>query len=158
MRLRSLAVLAVLAPGLAAPAAASPWTGTDDGCAAASLATCASAHVRYTRLGQDLAPALMVGHQSEWEAQAGVPVNGFRFNPLPGQSFNAGPAVPQILSIWWGDDGRPMECRPGGRDCRAADPATVAPEPVTMSLLATGLVGLAGAGIRRRRRETADPV
>lgn len=32
-------------------------------------------------------------------------------------------------------------------------PQTVTPEPATMSLLATGLAGIAGAGLRRRRRK-----
>jgi hypothetical protein len=33
---------------------------------------------------------------------------------------------------------------------------TVTPEPVTMTLLATGLAGLSGAGFLRRRRKTTD--
>ncbi len=40
------------------------------------------------------------------------------------------------------------------------DPATnvtVTPEPVTMTLLATGLTGIGGAGIFRRRRKSHDP-
>jgi hypothetical protein len=36
-------------------------------------------------------------------------------------------------------------------------PETTTPEPVTMTLLATGLAGLGGAQIRRRRKSTDNP-
>jgi len=33
---------------------------------------------------------------------------------------------------------------------------TVTPEPVTMTLLATGLMGMGGAGLVRRRKKNGD--
>lgn len=54
-----------------------------------------------------------------------------------------------------GQTGTRTECytaaTPGGRPANCF-PATATPEPITMTLLATGLAGMSGAGYMRRRR------
>lgn len=52
----------------------------------------------------------------------------------------------QVSDNWTGST-------PGGQVGIAT---TVTPEPVTMSLIATGLAGMSGAGFLRRRRKTTD--
>lgn len=90
------------------------------------MVTCASVRVKFNLVNPTTSGMLAIGDLNT--------------------SFNK----PFILSTWHSDGGRERECRPGGNDCREM-PATVTPEPVTMTLLATGLVGLGGiSGIRRR--------
>ncbi|MEP7326029.1 MAG: PEP-CTERM sorting domain-containing protein, partial [Gemmatimonadota bacterium] len=52
----------------------------------------------------------------------------------------------QVSDNWTGNT-------PGGQVGIAA---TVTPEPVTMTLLATGIAGMSGAGFLRRRRKSSD--
>ncbi len=44
---------------------------------------------------------------------------------------------------------------PGGGDGDTTDPGVI-PEPLTMTLLATGLAGMGGAGMVRRRKKKAE--
>jgi hypothetical protein len=56
-----------------------------------------------------------------------------------------------------GPNGARTECVTGPTANPIANCTTVTPEPVTMSLLATGLAGMGGAGlIRRRRKQQQD--
>ncbi len=148
MRLAHVVLLSALLPTVAA---ASPYSGVTAGdtCTTSQFITCASVRVQYLRLGETTDPVLSIrGSGLSGATQPETSVSGVRFSPIFGQGVSGGPSNPQILAIFWNDDGRPVECRPGGLDCRAV----TTPEPVTMTLIATGLVGLVGAGRLRRRR------
>ena len=153
MRLPSVVLFTVLLPSVAA-ASTSTGVTTGPACSAARLATCASAHVQYVRMGVSTLPVLTLGSGAQ-SANSGTAIPGFRFQPLLGQELTGSPGAPQILAVVWGDDGRPIVCRPGGLDCRVGDPVTT-PEPVTMTLVATGLVGMAGFKRIRRRQKRAE--
>lgn len=149
MRLAPVVLLSALLPTVAA---ASTYSGVTAGaaCATSQFVTCASVRVQYLELGETTGPVLSIRGSGVSEAtQPETPASGYRFSPMFGQGITSGSVTtPQILAIFRDDDGRQWECRPGGLDCRAV----TTPEPVTMTLVATGLMGLVGAGRLRRRR------
>jgi len=57
-----------------------------------------------------------------------------------------------------GLNGAKTECLTGATGSLAGNCTTVTPEPVTMSLLATGLAGMGGAGFLRRRKQKQQSV
>lgn len=155
MRLSAVVLLSVVLPtGAAASTFGSAANGS---CAASRLTTCASVQVQYVRLGMTTAPILALG--SVWLQRFGseTEVHGFRFDRLPGQQLTGDLSNPQIIAKFWndGEDHHRRECEVMGRECRGE--AVVTPEPVTMTLLATGLVGMAGAArVRRRMKKQND--
>jgi hypothetical protein len=155
MRNRSL-LLGVLIVAGAAPAHASTVTRliNENHCTTGALMTCASVQVRYTHPGRAMIPGLAIGlrniaapSESDRRSESG----SVGFDTFTEESSSYTLNRPNILSHFLAD-GRVFECRPGGRDCRTVeDPTTTTPEPVTMTLLATGLVGMGGIGGVRRR-------
>ena len=75
------------------------------------------------------------------------------FSP-PGVTFSPSddPSNPFIPPQDGGPNGEPAPLPPTLSDPDPTLPGTTAPEPVTMGLLATGLAGMGGASLVRRRR------
>jgi hypothetical protein len=87
------------------------------------------------------------------------PFGGWGSAGLGHGSWNDGPGDARHLGR--GEGGGGSGDNPGGGtppDIGGADdpPTTVTPEPVSMTLLATGLAGVGAAGIRRRRKIVSD--
>ncbi len=154
MHTRSLLVGAMALAFTAVESQASVWSeGTNPGCTGGALVTCASVQVRFGHFTQTADGILSVSLRGlQGMEQPSLLVRGrSRFQNTSG-SVGAAFTTPQIIAAW-----RQVECKPGGLDCREVDnPATVTPEPVTMALLASGLVGMGGvSGIRRRMNKRA---
>jgi hypothetical protein len=151
MRLPVALLLSTFLPSVAAASTSSNLNPRDT--CAARLTTCASGQIHYLRTGDGTAPVLALNSpEARLTSNATL---GFRFQPLPGQLLGGTPGNPMILAVY--NDGRqwPRECDFIGRDeCRKD--ATTTPEPVTMTLLATGLIGMAGANRLRRRKKPLD--
>ncbi len=153
MRFGPVVLLSALLPSAAA---ASSFSGaTLNNSCASHLTTCASVQVQYVRMGETTGPLLTLrGSWAPREVTPEIAIPSFRLTPSLTQGVSVG--GPRILAIAWGDDGKPVVCRPGGADCRID--AVVTPEPVTMTLIATGLVGMAGASRLRRKQKKLTEV
>ncbi|HET8762983.1 MAG TPA: PEP-CTERM sorting domain-containing protein [Gemmatimonadales bacterium] len=81
-------------------------------------------------------------------------LGGNQINP-PGGTFipsDGDPSNPSIPPQDGGPNGEPAPLGPTLTDPDPTIPGTTAPEPITMGLLATGLAGMGGASLVRRRR------
>ena len=113
--------------------AATRFRSFNSGCTAGAMVTCASAHVKFDRTTPGTNALLAVGGST------------------------ASLSRPMIIAIADERVGVDPCSRPRLDDCPGGDPpVTVTPEPVTMTLLATGLVGLGGIGGIRRRRNSRE--
>jgi hypothetical protein len=70
-----------------------------------------------------------------------------------GTHVQAGPDACGGSSKLWINAGGEGNGPDGGAYAAGCGPSTVVPEPLTMTLLATGLAGMGGAGMLRRRRK-----
>jgi hypothetical protein len=149
---RSLLIFALLVIGAVTEARAEVAPRfTNEGSCASTFRTCASVQVRFSQ------PMLTLGLRNTVETESGNAVRTLRIStPQFEQSLdrlNTGTLTqPFILSRFVQDGGLMWNCDSSGRHCVRVEATTVTPEPMTMTLLGTGLVGLAGAGLRRRAK------
>lgn len=148
--LKMMAMAGVAGLLSAAPASAEGFVPTT-ACRAAGFATCAGA--RITMVGSDL--DVRVGRPQGGAAWGGT-------EPSIAVRFDGGQ-----VTDWAGEGRRPgnqdrgesrvnecwSEARTGYRE-RVECPSLVTPEPISMTLMATGLAGMSGMGWMRRRKQT----
>lgn len=142
--LRSLALAGVLGLATAARASADVFStcftnGSLSACTSANLESLGGTNykVTLTHLG---------GHP-----RGGFNLTGFGFYAAGPDVGKLATLVPTIAANW-------ADAPPTGTVSGGPDSPTAIPEPATMALLATGLVGLGAASVirRRRRKNTED--
>ena len=112
-------------------------TGRD--CGRSNFSTCAAVQVSAAGMRDAIGARRSFGD----DFAGGVRTHPFEIIELSdGFSFNHGRPIPSATHGCPVPSGNPLDC--------AA--TTVAPEPVTMTLLATGLLGMSGMGLVRRKK------
>jgi hypothetical protein len=112
--------------------------GPGSDCGSAGFSTCAAVH-----LSMNEGHLTVGGHSASWREWELVGNHRtFEFLPIS-KDFRPENGDPSSTTGCPVPSGNP-------HDCVAV---TVTPEPVTMTLLATGLLGMSGAGLARRRRQ-----
>ncbi len=134
---RTLGVLTACALFGATTAHASGFRGGRD-CGGFSFGTCSAVHMNVAE-GR-LAVGQMSTSWHDWEVVGSR--RNFEFRPISDGSRN-GHVDPVTVSGCPVPSGNPLDC----------PPVTVTPEPVTMTLLASGLLSMSGVGLIRRRRQ-----
>ncbi len=135
----------------AAPASAEGFLSTTS-CRAASFATCAGARITMAgpdldvRIGREHGPAVGWGGV---EPSISVRLDGGQFSDWTGRDRSQGSQslAEGGLNECWSEE------RTGYRE-RVECPSLVTPEPISMTLMATGLAGMSGMGWLRRRKQS----